>query len=309
MTEGATTPILVTGAHRSGTTWVGRMLAAGPGVAYISEPLNVLHRPGVFGAEVKYWYTYVCADNEALFLPAFHQLVDFEYHLWAEIHSLRSGKDLLRMLRDFGIFYRGSLQGLRPLLKDPFAAFSLPWFSRKLGFPIVVTVRHPAAFASSLKRLDWSFDFNDLLSQPLLMRDRLEPFRARMEAIEPRDIVGQAGLLWAMIYQAVRDSQVQDPAIQVVLHEQFSLTPVESFRGLYGRLGLAFTRQAQAAIEKSSAATNPPELARGKQHSTQLDSRASLGNWRRRLSADEIERLRRLTKDVASLYYPEESWN
>ncbi len=31
-------PILVTGTHRSGTTWVGKMLAAGPSTAYISEP-------------------------------------------------------------------------------------------------------------------------------------------------------------------------------------------------------------------------------------------------------------------------------
>ena len=41
-----THPILVTGAHRSGTTWVGKMLAADADTGYISEPLNVLHRPG-----------------------------------------------------------------------------------------------------------------------------------------------------------------------------------------------------------------------------------------------------------------------
>lgn len=50
-------PILVTGAHRSGTTWVGKMLAANRRVAYISEPLNVFHRPGVFSAPVSHWYT------------------------------------------------------------------------------------------------------------------------------------------------------------------------------------------------------------------------------------------------------------
>ena len=39
-------PILVTGAHRTGTTWVGKMLSANSQTAYMSEPLNVLHRPG-----------------------------------------------------------------------------------------------------------------------------------------------------------------------------------------------------------------------------------------------------------------------
>ena len=54
---GAQRPILVTGAHRSGTTWVGKMLAASREVAYISEPLNKWHRPGVMAIPVEYWYT------------------------------------------------------------------------------------------------------------------------------------------------------------------------------------------------------------------------------------------------------------
>jgi len=33
-------PILVTGMHRSGTTWVGRMLAASREAVYFHEPLN-----------------------------------------------------------------------------------------------------------------------------------------------------------------------------------------------------------------------------------------------------------------------------
>ena len=69
-----------------------------------------------------------------------------------------------------------------------------------LNCRIVVTVRHPAAFASGLKRLGWSFDFSDLLRQPLLMRDHLDPFRDAMTSDELQRVVGQAGLLWKMIY-------------------------------------------------------------------------------------------------------------
>ena len=64
-------PILVTGAHRSGTTWVGKMLAADADTAYISEPMNVLHRPGVFRAPVKYWYTFINHENAPEYLSAF----------------------------------------------------------------------------------------------------------------------------------------------------------------------------------------------------------------------------------------------
>ena len=61
--EAETLPILVSGAHRTGTTWVGKMLAATPATAYISEPLNVLHRPGVFEVKTTRWYTYICPEN------------------------------------------------------------------------------------------------------------------------------------------------------------------------------------------------------------------------------------------------------
>src|SRR5512147_569268 len=147
-------PILVTGAHRSGTTWVGRMLAADSETGYISEPLNVLHRPGVFRAPVKHWYQYICDENEGEYLTPLQETFQFDYHLFSEIRSLRSFKDVLRMGRDFTLFYRA-------LVKDPFAVFSTPWFAKKLNCKVVITVRHPAAFAGSLQRLDWSFDFND----------------------------------------------------------------------------------------------------------------------------------------------------
>ena len=154
-------PILVTGAHRSGTTWVGKMLAASGEAAYISEPLNRWHRPGKLRAAAKYWYTYIDEVNEGEFLPAFKETLAFEYHAWAEIKSLRSIKDGLRMLRDWRIFIQGKLFDKRALLKDPFAVFSAPWFAQKLDCQVVITVRHPAAVASSLKRLNWSFDFSD----------------------------------------------------------------------------------------------------------------------------------------------------
>jgi hypothetical protein len=302
-------PILVTGGHRTGTTWVGKMLAADEDVAYISEPLNVLHRPGVFSVPVKHWYTYINQENEADYLTAFNELLDFDYHLWDEIRSIRSRKDFLRMGRDFHIFYVANLHGQRALLKDPFAVFSLPWFAEKLNCQIVVTVRHPAAFASSLKRLGWSFDFNDLLNQPALMRDHLEPFRADMQSIKADDVIGQAALLWTMIYRVVHTDRERIPSIQIVRHEDLSLDPITGYRKLYDALALNFTPHVEQIILNSSSSENPTELSKNKTHSVKLDSRANMENWKKRLSADEITRIRRATEEVAHLYYPEVDWN
>lgn len=298
-------PIMVTGAHRTGTTWVGKMLAASGEAAYISEPLNVLHRPGVLSAPVRHWYLYICGENEAAYLPALQQTLAFRYHAWAELRSLRSLKDVGRMGRDVGIFLRGRIFRQRPLLKDPFAAFSAPWFADRLGCRVVVTVRHPAAFASSLKRLDWPFDFNDLLAQPLLMGSGLESYRADMECMvqHPADIIGQASLLWRLVYQAM-------PAgFLTVRHEDLSLDPLPGFQALYEKLELTFNARAQQAIQESSAAENPGELSRRAVHSVRLDSRANLQNWKRRLEKEEIRRIRSLTEEVAARYYPDLDWD
>ncbi len=310
MSEQDKKPILVTGAHRSGTTWVGKMLAAGPQTAYVSEPLNVLHRRGVLNVPVEHWYTYICDQNEKGYLEGYQNLLKLKYNLGPELASLRSRKDWLRMGRDLAVFWRGRLAQARPLLKDPFAVFSLEWFAKRLGCQVVVTVRHPAAFASSLKRLGWPFDFADLLAQPLLMQAWLEPFRADMEAMQhsPQDLLGQAALLWKMIYVVVSQEKDRLPNIQVVKHEDLSLDPTGGFRTLYEALGLAYTSQIEKTILNSSSSENPSELSRSQVHSVRLDSRQNIQNWKKRLSSPEIERIRLETGEIAAAYYSDAEW-
>lgn len=310
-TNESSCPILVAGAHRTGTTWVGKMLAAAPGVAYISEPLNVLHRPGVLSAPTRHWYTYLSAENEAEYLPALRQMLALRYGLGRELFSLRSAKDAGRMLRDMRIFWTGRLQHARPLLKDPFAIFSAAWFAQRLGCHVVITVRHPAAFASSLKRLNWPFDFSDLLVQPALMRDHLEPYRSAMEAMQrsPEDVIGQAALLWQMVYTVAAQLQRSFPEFILARHEDLSLAPVDGFRDLFRRLGLDFTPQAEETILNASSSENPGELSRRAVHAVQLDSRANLHNWKRRLTPEEIRRIRDLTAETAAIFYPDLDWD
>jgi hypothetical protein len=301
----------VTGAHRTGTTWVGKMLAASGQAGYISEPLNLWHRPGVLSAPLQHWYTYICAENERAYLSALQETLGFQYHPWREIRSLRSRKDLLRMARDWGIFTQGRFLRQRPLLKDPFAIFSAPWFHDRLGCQVVITVRHPAAFASSLKRLGWDFDFSHLLAQPLLMRDLLEPYRGQMEAMRavPEDIIGQASLLWQITYEIAARFCERYPDFQVVRHEDLSLDPLDGFQKLYKILDLDFTPKAQKIISDSSSAENPGEVSQKAVHAVRLDSRANLHNWKRRLQAQEIERVRLLTQVTARHFYPDLAWD
>lgn len=328
MTEIGKAPILVTGAHRTGTTWVGKMLCAGQQAAYISEPLNKLHRPGLLERPVPYWYLYLNPENEGDYLPSLQNVLRFHYHWSKGIINLRSWKDLLRLGRDTAIYQLGRLRRQRPLLKDPFAAFSIPWFIERLGCRVVVTVRHPAAFASSLKRLNWPFDFGDLLAQPQLMRDWLEPFRASMQAQLDRASLSEQGphpsdessallisasLLWQMIYQTVDRLRQRYPDLIVVRQEDLARDPIAGYQMLYQHLGLEFTDRARQTILTSSSSDNPKEgragsFGRQAIYSVNLDSRATLESWKRRLTPEEIRLVRDLIEATAKRYYPEITW-
>jgi hypothetical protein len=257
---------------------------------------------------VSKWYTFICEENENEYLPAFRDLLSFRYGLWREIRSLRSRKDFLRMGRDFSIFLRGGLLRQRPLIKDPFAVFSAPWFADRLGCRVAITVRHPAGFASSLKRLNWIFDFDDLLQQPLLMRRWLDVDRAEMELIKSDDIIGQAALLWRMIYRVVARMMKLHPSFIVLRHEDLSLDPVACYRDLYATLDLDFTPGVEKTILQASSSENPAELSKEQAHAVNLDSRANLDNWKKRLRKDEITRIRGMTGKVSKIFYSDEEW-
>jgi hypothetical protein len=155
--------------------------------------------------------------------------------------------------------------------------------------------------------VNWSFDLDLLLQQ--LDRDHLEPYRVAMESQAANDVVGQASLLWAMIYHSLRAMRERLPSVLLVRHEDLSMHPTEGFERLYKALDLDFSPRAQRLVIQSSSSGNPDQLSVGRLHSVRLDSRANLGNWKRRLDADEIARVRKGTADVARLYYPEEDWN
>jgi hypothetical protein len=302
--------ILVTGAHRSGTTWVGKMLTTSGEAAYISEPFNRWRRPGVFKAPIRHWYTYVCPENEGDFLAPFRHILHYRYHLWEEVKSLRSIKDSLRMFRDSGNFLSGWLFKKRPLIKDPFAFFSTPWIIMRFGCRVVITVRHPAAFASSLKRLSWPFDFRDLLDQPLLVRDWVAPFvpEIQQQLAQSDNVIGQSSLLWKIIYDVALQLRKRIPDLLIVKHEDLSNDPITGYQSLYRDLGLQFTLRAGRMIARSSEAGNPTEIASKNIYGTRVDSRANLENWKHRLTPEEIKCIRNATEEVASQFYSDRDW-
>ncbi|MGW8250980.1 MAG: hypothetical protein ACWGO1_10085, partial [Anaerolineales bacterium] len=179
----------------------------------------------------------------------------------------------------------------------------------RLGFHVVITVRHPAAFASSLKRLEWPFDFNDLLKQPLLMQHWLEPFRSEIEKALTADVISQASLLWKIIYQVVEDYHHAHPEFILVRHEELSLDPLGGFGDLFKRLGLDYNTAARQAVQSASSPSNPGELPERSVHAYRLNSQANLTRWKERLTVEDVERVREITGETAAAFYPDLAWD
>ena len=310
-----TSPLLITGMTRAGTSWLGKMLAASGSVVYINEPLNVRHPNGLLlNAGPRHRYEYITRENESEFLDSFRKLLQLGLPIWTTIWSRYSAPDRLRAIRYSGDFLAGRLRHRRPMLDDPFAVFSAEWFSTALNCQTVIIVRHPAAIVSSRKGLGWKIDFRDFLNQPLLMRDWLHPFRVEMETMlaTPDDIIGQGSLLWRMIYYAVWETKRRFPWIHIVRHEDLSMNPVAEYARLYKQLGLHFSPRVQRTIECSTSGKVEAKAFSWSGFSRTsfqpMDSRSNVKRWQQRLTSDEIARILELTRDIACLYYSDQDW-
>jgi hypothetical protein len=305
----AVQPILVTGSHRSGTGWVGSVLAASPQpVGYVWEPFSILHRPGTCAARFPHWFPYICPENEAGVREAVADMLAWRYAYGAELGAVRSPKDAARMARDAARFARHRRAGALPLLKDPIAVFSAEWLAETFGARPVLLVRHPAAFAASIKRLRLRHPFGHFLAQPLMMRDWLSPYAAELErfAGEEQDLVDQAILLWNVIHEALAAYRTRHPEWPLLRLEDVSRRPLEEFHAIFDRLDLARDGRVDALVRETSDASNPAEAATA--DSIRRDSAAHVWNWKRTLGEDEVERVREGTGALAATFYGPDDW-
>ncbi len=299
-------PILVTGSHRSGTTWTGKMIALSSQVVYFQEPFNAdYYDAGRCGAVFGQQFRYMTRENEANFLPHFQRSAALQYN-W--VGGLGSG-DWGRAWRDGRSFATHRLAGHRALFKDPFAVLSAEWMAERLNTAVIVLIRHPAAFVSSVKKFNWQSPIAALLQQPLLMHDFLEPCHAEMEqfAESERFIVEQAAAFWKYIYFVVSVYQERHPEWRFVRHEDLSRQPVVEFRRLFEFLELPFSSHIEEKVAFHSQAQNRQKSERPLQVLT-LDSRENIHRWKETLTGAEIEKVREITQGVAGLFYGDEDW-
>ena len=287
------------------------MLAVAPGVAYLHEPLSPRRWPGWLRQAPPHWFLYVCEENEDAYGPLVEDLLALRYPL-ANVLRVRHARQFFQVAEEvpFSLWYR--LRRARPLLKDPIALMSAEWLAERFGVQPVVMIRHPAAFAGSLLRVDWPrFDFRNWSEQPLLLRDLAGQYEDRIRAFaegQERDRIDEAILMWNVMHHVIRGFRDRHPDWPFVRHEDLAEEPVKGFRALYERLGLTWDPVAEAIIVRSSTDRDRGEVPAHLHRTVRRDSRAARWTWLHRLTPGERERVREGTAEVAAAFYGDEDW-
>lgn len=304
-------PILVTGSHRSGSTWVGHMLAMSPSVRYIHEPFNIHHDTRFRQAQFDYWFTYVNDQNEADYYKPIKNTIEFRYDFINSLKSSRCPEDYAGLAKKYAQSHWYRWSRVRPLLKDPIALFSAEWLSSRFNMDTVVLIRHPNAFAGSLKAKNWTHPFSHFLKQPLLMNEHLQPFKEEIEefANNEKDIIDQAALLWNLIHYMILKYRQDNPNWIYVRHEDLSKDPVTSFSSLFENLKLDFSDHVAKSIESYSFTQASANIQpKHKLHDLNRDSLANIYTWKQRLTSSEIKRLKSKVQKISQEFYSDDEW-
>jgi hypothetical protein len=286
-------PILITGSHRSGTTWVGKMLTLGKYTLLINEPFNINDKAYKFNGLAKYWFTYAPELPYKQSKEAFNKVLS---RATSKVFSRNQIQYYLRLTR------RGKL-----VIKDPIACFSSEWLSHNFDLETIVLIRHPAAFALSLKRKKWSLPFDHLLKQKKLMEDHFIPFMREIEN-PPKDIIEQAALLWKLINHVLLKYTLRNSEWILKKHEEISLEPVNQIRDLYDKVNLSWNDTIKTKIKEFTGSHNPTHPKEGSLHSLRRDSIANIKRWKKFLSETEIKTIYDMTYPVANKIYKKSDW-
>ena len=306
-------PILVTGAHRSGSTFAGRMLAQPYSVGYIHEPFNKDF--GIKGIEK--WFLYVKKGMKD------------EIKYYNLISSIMSGKAVYTrkpLFRDNNNYFKTIVRLLfrskenlyymyakynplirRYLIKDPIASMSSEYLHREFNMDVIVLIRHPAAFVGSIKRLNWQFNFNEFYSQTDLMEDHLNQVLEGWK-IDDLSKIEQAALLWKCIYKVLFCYIQRNKRIVGIKHESLSIEPLKVFKQIYETLDLSFNERIESKIASYTRSSNPIDPEHNAITSLKRDSRKNVKLWKKILSDKEVRAIRRITDELALQYYSDDDW-
>jgi hypothetical protein len=298
-------PILVTGSYRSGTTWVGRTIALDKSVEYIHEPFNIVNKVKRlnYPFDTQFFYAHNSHEENEIY-QAFRELIASGSNPYFRALAIsRHNIDIKTPLRFLKHFVIGLINRRRILIKDPIALLSSGWLYENFQFKVVCMIRNPLAFAGSVKKWNWGFDFNHLLGQRQLIKEQLAYFKRDIELYShnKQDIIDQACLLWNIFHYTIIEYKNKYREWIFMRHEDLAKNPISEFQNVFEYLSLEYSEYIQQKIGEYTSSLNDTET-----DSTSFkarDSKGSLETWKQRLTPSEVDKILDQTRIIAANFY------
>lgn len=301
--------LYVTGAPRSGTTFLAKVLTWPLSVDYIHEPFNP--DCGIPGINIPFRYLDPESESRTREHSSIEDLFDYRTKLRTGIYPEDGpGRRFLkRIVGSRGPFYY-RLAKLNPfrkhvVVKDPIGCLLTEYLSIHHGVKPIILVRHPAAFVSSHMRLGWPARLGALRMQDELCQ-RYFPDNGSLA--DTGDPVRDLARLWAALHTVLADLIRRHPDWPVIRHEDLSTAPVDTFREVYARFALPWSDRIERRVRAFTTADNSSEARPNRVQDFRRDS-SSLFALRLE-SLDETERARVFTETwpLARRWYPQASF-
>lgn len=300
--------MVVCGLHRSGTTFVGKILGHG-GVQVVHEPLN--ERFGMVEVPIAYPYAESKGD---VYTGLLDDALNFARPWNRDVTYIQASSGMHRRLyaRTGGRsgFRWGWLRlrhklGLLPrhiCLKDPFMSLATPWLVRHHGLRTLCIVRHPAAIHYSTEKQNWRFDIENLLRQPeLINRYGFDIPKVHWE-LAMQHAAASIALLWKFMVRINSRLAKEDGRLKIITHESLCLEPVETACNICSHFQVPITSKLEHFVIESSEG-NQAEATNGKIHDFLRDSRNLVNVWHDRIDKNDEAMIRNIAGDEVELLY------
>ncbi|MDQ6956702.1 MAG: sulfotransferase domain-containing protein [Mariprofundaceae bacterium] len=302
-------PILICGLHRSGTTYMGEILAQS------NRDISVIHELFNFGnglKQVDCWYPYLTSGMKAS--PYIQTIEDALLakgalkkpslnKVWYKylFHRISGGR-MQFPWRYLKLRHQLHLSPQHVIWKDPFCTLMLDYITRYKGCPTICMVKHPCALYSSIAKQNWHFDIQHLGRQTSLINDFGSGItRSVWQEAQTSNHLSIA-ILWKIMSRIVIHIQSLSDSLLLVRHEDLCYQPLQVIEAVSAHVNIPINDKMRQFLLQSTQG-NRIEVEAGVTRSFHRDSRSLPQAWENQLSAEQVsEILDVVGEDIHAFY-------
>ena len=260
--------ILVAGAARSGTTWLGDLIAAQIPCRILFEPFNPDLVPEYRSF---HYFQYMRPGSKDPEFRAFAKKV-----FTGEIRNRWIDRQNERIVSE----YR--------LIKEIRANLALKWLHENFPeIPIIFLMRHPCAVVSSRMGLGWATDtdIEPFLSQPTLVTDFLSEYQEFIRSAKTEE--EKHAIIWS-ISTMVPLRQLKQNEVKIVYYENLCTQPELELPSIFAFTGHPYSPSASDTISRPSQTTQ--------ETSPIVNGTDKVSHWRHKLNPAQIDNILRVVE-------------